>query len=165
MLRDWGQARKYEHTLKGYNYRMDDIQGAILGVKLKHLEAWTEARRSRAALYTRRLAGSAIDVPRERPGSRHVYHVYTVLSRERARLQASLQAREIRTGIHYPIPLHLQPAHADLGYRKGDFPVAEQLANEVLSLPMFPELSDHEVCEVADALQDALQTTSGHVGT
>ena len=157
MLRDWGAARKYEHALKGFNYRMDGIQGAILGVKLKHLPQWTEARRSRAALYTRLLADSAVTVPAERRGSRHVYHVYAVRTTERARLHAELTARGIQTGIHYPIPVHLQPAHADLGYRRGDFPVAERLADEVLSLPLYPELTDAQVEEVAAALREMTQ--------
>ena len=157
MLRDWGAERKYEHALKGFNYRMDGIQGAILRVKMKYIESWTEARRSRAALYARQLEGLPMQLPKERPGCRHVYHVYTVRTRDRQRLQAALLERGIHTGIHYPIPVHLQPAHADLGYARGDFPVAEQLANEVLSLPIYPELSDAHVGEVADALRGVLQ--------
>jgi dTDP-4-amino-4,6-dideoxygalactose transaminase len=157
MLRDWGAARKYEHVLKGFNYRMDGIQGAILNVKLSHLGAWTEARRSRAALYTSLLGDSPLVVPAERAGSRHVYHVYAVRTPERERVQEALQARGIHTGIHYPIPVHLQPAHADLGYRSGDFPVSEQLAREVLSLPLYPELTDDQVRQVAAALRAMTQ--------
>ena len=138
MLRDWGQAKKYEHRLKGFNYRMDGFQGAILRVKLRHLERWTEARRSRAALYGRLLQDSSLRPPVERAGCRHVYHVYTMRVADRARWQARLRERGIRTGIHYPIPVHLQPAHADLGYAAGDFPASERAAAEVLSLPMFP---------------------------
>jgi dTDP-4-amino-4,6-dideoxygalactose transaminase len=148
MLRDWGSARRYEHTLKGFNYRMDGIQGAILGVKMKHIEAWTEARRSRAAVYARTLADVPMQLPKERPGSRHVYHVYAVRTPERQRIHEALLEQGIHTGIHYPIPVHLQPAHADLGYEKGDFPVAERLAGEVLSLPMFPELTDTQIDEI-----------------
>jgi dTDP-4-amino-4,6-dideoxygalactose transaminase len=159
MLRDWGASRKYEHTLKGFNYRMDGIQGAILRVKMKYIEAWTDARRARAALYTQQLADLPMRLPKERPGCRHVYHVYAVRTRERQRIQASLQARGVQTGIHYPIPVHLQPAHADLGYRKGDFPVSERLADEVLSLPMFAELADDQVGEVAAGLRGVLQET------
>jgi dTDP-4-amino-4,6-dideoxygalactose transaminase len=157
MLRDWGAARKYEHTIKGFNYRMDGIQGAILRVKMKYLDAWTEARRSRAALYAQHLAGLPMRAPNERPGCRHVYHVYAVRTRERQRVQAALLERGIHTGIHYPIPVHLQPAHADLGYRRGDFPVSEQLAGEVLSLPLYPELTDAQVGAVAEALRGVLQ--------
>jgi dTDP-4-amino-4,6-dideoxygalactose transaminase len=157
LLRDWGAARKYEHTLKGFNYRMDGIQGAILRVKMKHIEGWTEARRSRAALYARELRDLPMRLPQERPGCRHVYHVYAVRTRERERLQAALLERGIHTGIHYPIPVHLQPAHADLGYTRGDFPVSEQLADEVLSLPLYPELTDAQVEHVAAALRGVLQ--------
>jgi len=157
LLRDWGAPRKYEHTLKGFNYRMDGIQGAILRVKMKHIEAWTEARRSRAALYARHLRDLPMRLPQERPGCRHVYHVYAVRTRERQRLQAALLERGVHTGIHYPIPVHLQPAHHDLGYRRGDFPVSEQLADEVLSLPLYPELTDTQVAEVAAALRGVLQ--------
>jgi dTDP-4-amino-4,6-dideoxygalactose transaminase len=157
LLRDWGAARKYEHTLKGFNYRMDGIQGAILRVKMKHIDAWTEARRSRAALYARELRALPMRLPQERPGCRHVYHVYAIRTRERQRLQAALLERGIHTGIHYPIPVHLQPAHADLGYTRGDFPVSEQLADEVLSLPLYPELTDAQVAYVAAALRGVLQ--------
>jgi dTDP-4-amino-4,6-dideoxygalactose transaminase len=153
VLRDWGQERKYEHRWKGFNYRMDAIQGAILRVKLRHLEAWTEARRSRAALYDRLLADGPVRTPAARGGSRHVYHVYAVRTRERQRLQEVLREQEVHTGIHYPIPVHLQPAHADLGYRAGDFPQAEAAAAEVLSLPLFAELADAEVATVAAAVR------------
>jgi dTDP-4-amino-4,6-dideoxygalactose transaminase len=153
VLRDWGQDTKYEHTYKGYNYRMDALQGAILRVKLRHLEAWTDLRRSRARLYDRLLADGPVKTPLERAGCRHVYHVYTVRTPERDRLQASLRERGISTGIHYPIPVHLQRAHADLGYRRGDFPHAERAAAEVLSLPMFPEMSDAQVEEVVSCVR------------
>jgi dTDP-4-amino-4,6-dideoxygalactose transaminase len=157
MLRDWGSARRYEHTFKGFNYRMEAFQGAILRVKMKYIEAWTEARRSRAAVYARALADAPMQLPEERPGCRHVYHVYAVRTPERDRIHATLREQGIHTGIHYPIPIHLQPAHADLGYKTRDFPVSEQLANEVLSLPMFPELTDEQIDEVATAVRDVLQ--------
>ena len=160
VLRDWGQRTKYEHVVKGYNYRMDAFQGAILRVKLRHLERWTEARRSRAGLYRRLLHGSPIQPPDERQGCRHAYHVYTVRVPERKRWQLRLRERGIQTGIHYPIPLHLQPAHADLGYRRGDFPAAERAAAEVLSLPMFPELTDAEVEVVAAAVCELAQAAA-----
>jgi dTDP-4-amino-4,6-dideoxygalactose transaminase len=159
VLRDWGQRTKYEHQVKGFNYRMEAFQGAILRVKLRHLERWTDARRSRAALYRQRLRGSPIEPPVEREGCRHAYHVYTVRVTDRARWQTCLRERGIQTGIHYPIPVHLQPAHADLGYRRGDFPAAERAADEVLSLPMFPELTDAEVEEVAAAVLDLARAT------
>jgi dTDP-4-amino-4,6-dideoxygalactose transaminase len=158
MLRDWGQAKKYEHTLKGFNARMDGIQGAILRVKLRHMEAWTESRRSRAALYDSLLAGSGLTLPQRRPECRHVFHCYTVRTPRRDRLADHLRARNIGTGIHYPIPVHLQPAHADLGHRQGDFPNAERAAGEVLSLPLYPELTDDQVRAVAAAVLEAAAT-------
>ncbi len=154
VLRDWGQEKKYEHRYKGFNYRMDGIQGAILRVKLRHLEAWTEARRSRAALYTELLAGAGLGTPVVRPGARHVFHVYTVRTSERDRYRRALAERGIHTGVHYPIPIHLQAAHADLGYSAGDFPHAERAAAEVLSLPMYAELSDAQIEQVAAAVRE-----------
>jgi len=152
VLRSWGEERRYEHSVKGFNYRMDGIQGAILRVKLRHLEAWTEARRARAADYARAFAGTGIDTPVERPGCRHVYHVYAVRLAHRDATRAALQAAAIQTGVHYPIPVHLQPAHADLGYSAGDFPISERVASQVLSLPMFPEMTTAQVQAVAAAV-------------
>ena len=153
MLRDWGQERKYHHVLKGYNYRLEAIQGTILGVKLRHLEYWTRARLGHARLYDTLLSPSPVKTPKAMPHARHVYHVYAVRSRERDALQSYLQTRGIQTGIHYPIPVHLQKAYADLGYRKGDFPHSERAATEVLSLPMYPELSSTAIEQVAQAIR------------
>lgn len=155
MLRDFGQEKKYHHALKGFNYRMEGIQGAILRVKLRHLEGWTEARRRLAAKYDLLLAGSRVATPPACPGDRHVYHVYAVRAENRDLLAARLLREEIHTGIHYPIPVHLQEAHADLGYREGSFPEAERAAREVLSLPMFPELQEADVETVAAAIRRA----------
>jgi dTDP-4-amino-4,6-dideoxygalactose transaminase len=152
MLRDWGAEKKYEHVLKGYNYRMEGLQGAVLGVKLKHLEAWTAARRAHAVRYTELLAGSGVITPLEMLYARHVWHVYTVRTAERDELQQALSAAGVQTGIHYPIPVHLQPAYADLGYRAGDFPHAEAAAKQVLSLPMFPEMTAAQMQEVVAAV-------------
>jgi dTDP-4-amino-4,6-dideoxygalactose transaminase len=152
MLRDWGAERKYHHVLKGYNFRMEGIQGAVLRVKLRHLEAWTEARRAAAARYDRMLPVQGILVPRQMPKSRHVYHIYAVRTSERVALQAALSAAGIQTGIHYPFPVHLLPAFSDLGCKAGDFPHAEKAAREVLSLPMFPELTEMQSAEVAAAV-------------
>ncbi|AFZ02035.1 DegT/DnrJ/EryC1/StrS family aminotransferase [Calothrix sp. PCC 6303] len=160
MLRDWGQERRYHHVLKGYNYRMDGIQGAILRVKLRYIEAWTEARRTHAAKYDQLLAESGVSTPTVMPYSRHVYHVYTVRvpyghatrTPQRDTLQKSLQEMEIQTGIHYPIPVHLQPAYAELGYKIGDFPHSEQASQEVLSLPMYAELNPESQTQVAKAI-------------
>jgi dTDP-4-amino-4,6-dideoxygalactose transaminase len=153
-LRDWGQEQRYHHVVKGFNYRMDGIQGAVLGVKLRHLESWTELRRSRARHYDSLLADSeTVQAPEQLPGRRHVYHIYAVRTPNRGDLQRMLQAEGIHTGLHYPIPVHLQPAHADLGYKTGDFPESEAAANEVLSLPIFPEMTAMQVEQVVAAVR------------
>jgi len=156
MLRDWGQDRKYHHVLRGFNYRMEGFQGAILRAKLRHLERWTEARRAVVQQYDELLADSGVETPAEMPWARHVYHVYTLRTEDRDGLQASLQAEGIQTGIHYPVPVHLQPAYADLGYGRGTFPRSEAAAEQVLSLPLYPELSSQAVAEVAGAVKKAV---------
>ena len=156
MLRDWGQDRKYHHILRGYNYRMEGFQGAILRVKLRHLEQWTEARRAVVAQYNEHLADAGVERPAEMPWARHVYHVYTLRADDRDGLQAALQAEGIQTGIHYPVPVHLQPAYADLGYGRGAFPRSEAAAAQVLSLPLYPELSSAAVAEVAGVVKKAV---------
>jgi dTDP-4-amino-4,6-dideoxygalactose transaminase len=160
MMRDWGQAKKYHHVLEGYNYRMDGVQGAVLGVKLRYLEQWTEARRAHAARYRELLDDSGIGLPVALEDRRHVYHVYAIRVAERDRLQEELSKRGVQTGIHYPIPVHLQPVHADLGYEAGDFPHAERLAAEELSLPMFAELTDDQVTAVAEAVRESVAQPS-----
>ncbi|GAB1538352.1 DegT/DnrJ/EryC1/StrS family aminotransferase [Scytonema sp. NUACC21] len=152
MLRDWGQERRYHHVLKGYNYRMDGIQGAILRVKLSYLDAWTNARRSHAALYDQLLTDSGVQTPTVMPYSHHVYHVYAIRSLQRDVLQQKLQEQGIQTGIHYPIPVHLQEAYSDLGYKPGDFPNSELAAREVLSLPMYAELTTANIHSIAETL-------------
>lgn len=156
MLRDWGQDRKYHHALRGFNYRMEGFQGAVLRVKLRHLEKWTEARRAIVNEYNRRLADSGVEVPHEMPWARHVYHVYTLRIDDRDAVQQSLSEAGIQTSIHYPVPVHLQPAYADLGYGRGAFPHAEAAARQVLSLPLYPELSLHAVAEVAEAVKKSV---------
>jgi dTDP-4-amino-4,6-dideoxygalactose transaminase len=153
MLRDWGQEKRYHHVLKGFNYRMEGFQGAILRVKLRYLEQWTEARRARARDYDRLLAGSAVQTPEQLAGRRHVYHIYAVRTPQRDALQQMLQNEGVQTGLHYPIPVHLQQAHADLGHKAGDFPHSEAAANEVLSLPMFPEMTATQAETVAAAVR------------
>jgi dTDP-4-amino-4,6-dideoxygalactose transaminase len=152
MLRDWGAEKKYQHVLKGYNFRLEGIQGAVLRVKLKHLEAWTEARRAAAARYDKLLAGSGVSTPYARPDSRHVYHLYAIRTQHRQAWQDAMLAQGIQTGIHYPTPVHLLPAFADLGYQAGQFPHSERAAGEVLSLPMFPELTAAQCERVAQAV-------------
>jgi dTDP-4-amino-4,6-dideoxygalactose transaminase len=149
----FAQEAKYHHAFAGYNYRMESFQGAILRVKLRHLDAWTEARRAHARRYGELLAGSAeVEIPVTMPWARHVHHIYAVRSGERDRLRAKLDGAGVQTGIHYPVPVHLQPAYAGMGYRPGDFPQSEKAANEVLSLPMFAELTDEQIDAVAAAV-------------
>ena len=160
ILRDWGQDRKYHHALRGFNYRMEGIQGAILRVKLRHLEAWTERRRAIAGGYHQLLASCGLELPVEMSWARHVYHLYTLRSKDRNALQKALSEEGIQTAVHYSIPAHLQPAYADLGYSKGAFPCAESAAHQVLSLPMYPELPDRAVELVANAVKRVTQPVS-----
>jgi len=153
MLRDWGAEKKYQHVLKGYNYRLEGVQGAILNVKLKYLEKWSNDRLSHAKLYNQLLAGSKVETPEIMDFGKPVFHVYAVRTTERENLMAYLTKEGIQHGIHYPFPVHLLPAHADLGYKPGDFPESEKAANQVLSLPMFPELTDEQIHIVSDAVQ------------
>jgi dTDP-4-amino-4,6-dideoxygalactose transaminase len=146
MLRDHGQAKKYYHGIIGWNARMDGIQGAILSVKLKYLKAWNEARRKNAGLYNERLGTvDGVVIPRESPDNKHVYHIYAIRVRNRDVLIKALADRDIHCGIHYPIPLHLQDAYRSLCLAEGCFPVAEKIASEFVSLPMFPELERDKI--------------------
>ncbi len=153
MLRDWGQDSKYHHVLRGFNYRMEGLQGAILQVKLRHLDRWIEARRAIAAAYNAGLADSGLALPREMPWARHVYHVYSLRTPDRDAFRSALQAEGVQTAVHYAIPVHLQPAYAELGYREGSFPESEAAANEVVALPIYPELSKENVDRVCDAVR------------
>ncbi len=155
LLRDHGRRDKYEHLVVGYGYRLDALQAAILGAKLPHLDAWNARRRAIADYYTELLTNSAVVPPYVPPHISPVYHIYAVRvpSGNRDGLRAHLKSRGIETGIHYPIPLHLQPVNANLGYQRGDFPHAEQVADEELSLPMYPELSDQQVEMIAEAVR------------
>lgn len=155
MLRDWGQEQRYHHVIKGYNYRMEGLQGAILRVKLRHLDKWTEARRAHASQYDGLLV-SVINTPNVMSYSYHVYHIYVVRSPRRDLLQQRLQERGIQSGIHYPIPVHLQQAYNDLGYKPGDFPVTELAANEVLSLPMYAELAQEDIETICSAVRESI---------
>jgi dTDP-4-amino-4,6-dideoxygalactose transaminase len=152
MLRDHGSSRKYHHELVGYNYRLEGIQGAVLGVKLRYLDDWNAARRDHANTYRRLLAGAGVGLPEEMEYGRPAYHIFPVFTPSRDRLQEHLKAEGIQTGIHYPIPVHLQPAHLDLGYGPGDFPITERAADETLSLPMFAELTMGQMETVAESI-------------
>lgn len=158
LLRDWGQEQKYHHSVLGYNYRMDGIQGAILRVKLRHLEAWTEARRRVADWYHQRLGDHPIKISCEADERRHVYHIFSVFHPERDALQEHLGHAGIQTGKHYPVPVHLQEAYRSLGYRMGDFPITERIASEQLSLPIYPEMTEADVELVSDSVLDWLRS-------
>ena len=157
MLCDHGRRGKYEHEIEGYNFRMDGIQAAILSVKLKHLDTWTEHRRRNAQLYNKYLQDSEVITPIEKDYAKHVYHCYVVRTKRRQAIQERLKAEGIATGVHYPIALHLQPVYTYLGYKRGDFPVSEQCADEVLSLPMFPELTEEALKKVSSHVKEALR--------
>lgn len=154
-LRDWGQEGRYNHVRHGFNFRMDNIQGAILGVKLRHLSRWTALRREIAAFYDGMLASAGVETPASPRGREHVYHVYAVRTARRDELRARLQQAGVATGLHYPRPVHLQPAYSDLGYGPGDFSVSERLATELLSLPIYPEMTAAQSRKVCEALRRA----------
>jgi dTDP-4-amino-4,6-dideoxygalactose transaminase len=152
LLRNWGTEQRYYHKLQGYNLRMDGIQGAVLRVKLRYLEQWTDARRANAALYTQWLAGH-LTTPEALAERRHVYHVYAIRVGNRAEVTKAFDAAQIQYGIHYPEPIHLCEAHADLGGKRGDFPIAEQVCAEILSLPLFPEMTREQIETVANVIK------------
>lgn len=157
MFRDHGQKQKYYHSLVGWNARMDGFQGAVLGVKLPYLPAWTDARRSHAALYNTLLADVAnVITPHEAKYAKHVYHIYAIRIRSRDALIKALADNGISCGIHYPVPLHLQKAYQHLGYGKGDFPIAEKCADEFVSLPMYPELPEESIRYVVEKIKEYL---------
>ncbi len=155
-LRNGGQSDRYRHEVAGFNSRLDEIQAAILRVGLHHLAAWTERRRALAAAYRLGLGGLGLTLPVEEPYARAVEHLFVVRHPKREALQAGLAARGVSTLIHYPIPLHLQPALAACGGKPGDFPVAEAAAGEILSLPLYPGLTDAQVQTVVEAVRDTL---------
>lgn len=158
MLRNYGSTKKYHHEMLGYNRRLDTIQAAVLRVKLQHLTDWSAARRQNAKRYNQLLADTDLILPMEADGTEPVYHLYVIRTDRRDELQAHLQERGIATVIHYPIPLHLQQAHKSLGYNQGDFPITEEYAEQILSLPMFPELTDEQAEYVAKAIYEFMPT-------
>jgi dTDP-4-amino-4,6-dideoxygalactose transaminase len=158
MLRDHGQSQKYYHDVEGYNGRIDAIQAGILRVKLKYLPEWNRKRRERADYY-RELFGSEVDavaVPEESRGTRSVYHLFVIRTQDRTQVQEHLRQANIGTQIHYPIPLHLQAANADLGYREGDFPISEGVATEILSLPIYPHLEPGQQRHIVKTVLESL---------
>lgn len=154
MIRDHGSERRYCHDLIGMNARLDEIQAVVLRAKLKHLADWNDSRRKHADLYNRLLKDTPVTLPVEAEKAKHVHHLFVIRSPERDALQTYLKEQGIFTGIHYPIPIHLQKAFAFLGYKVGDFPVTEQAVNEILSLPMFAELTDEEIVRITDTIKE-----------
>lgn len=155
-LRNYGQKVKYEHVIAGTNSRLDTIQAAILRAKLPHLDGWNAARNKHAAAYTAALAAGPFVLPKIAANRTHIFHLYVLQTENRAAIQEFLSARGIATGIHYPIPIHLQEACKDLGYRRGDFPITERAASRILSLPMFPELTAEQCEFVSSTLLQAV---------
>ncbi len=153
-LREHGSTQRYFHDEVGFNYRMEGIQGAVLGVKLRHLEKWTQGRRRVAQRYHELLAETPLQLPHETDYAESVYHLYVVRHARRDELKKHLEASKIGCALHYPLPLHLQKCYASLGYKAGDFPVAEKAARECLSLPIYPELTDEQIQRVADVIKD-----------
>jgi dTDP-4-amino-4,6-dideoxygalactose transaminase len=159
-LRDHAQEERYHHSEIGFNYRMDAMQGAVLGIKLKHLQSWIEARRLLANRYKKYLADLPLQLPHEAKDRSHVWHLFVVLHPERDRIRRELEERGIGTGLHYPIPLHMQKAYAHLGYVEGAFPVSEKIGRECMSLPLFPEMTVRQQDAVIEALKDCLREDS-----
>ena len=157
ILRDHGQVQKYQHTMVGWNCRMDGIQAAVLQVKLRYLARGNQKRRDHAALYARAFAGiEGVDLPSEADYARHVYHIYAIRVQERDRVIGAVQDQGIGCGIHYPVPIHLQTAYQHLAYQKNTFPVSERTSAEFISLPMYPELSEHQIERVVEAVEKSL---------
>ena len=155
MLRDHGSVKKYEHALPGYNFRLEGLQGGFLAVKLPHLDGWNDRRRRAARHYDNLLSGDGIVTPLEMPYAHHVYHLYVIQAEDREQLRRNLHAAGVETGLHYPGPLHLQEAYRSLGYKKGDFPVCEYLAERILSLPMFPDITREQVEYVISVIKES----------
>ncbi|NQT47355.1 MAG: DegT/DnrJ/EryC1/StrS family aminotransferase, partial [Chloroflexi bacterium] len=153
LLRTHGWRRKYYSDTIGYNSRLDELQAAILRVKLRHVDAWNDRRREIAEAYGRRLAEFGVVIPSEASYARHVYHLYVVRVKRRLELQERLRAMGIASAIYYPVPLHLVGAYAQLGHRQGDFPEAERAAQETLALPIYPEMSDEQLAYVAGVVE------------
>ncbi len=154
MARNYGQREKYYHELPGHNHRLDTVQAAVLRVKLRRLEERNAARRQHAELYRRLLADASLALPAGAPYAEHVWHLFVIRHQQRDALRAYLAERGIGCGIHYPVPIHLQEAYRGLGYRQGDFPVTERYAEQILSLPLYPELTPPMIEYIADAIRD-----------
>ncbi|PYT96971.1 MAG: erythromycin biosynthesis sensory transduction protein eryC1 [Acidobacteria bacterium] len=160
MLRNYGQKEKYRHLFRGYNRRLDTMQAAILRVKLKYLDKWNTARSRKAKLYQKHLEDSKVVVPGLAHAAESVWHLYVIRTEHRDQLKEHLASKGLNVGIHYPIPIHLQPAYQDLGYKRGDFPVTEAYADRILSLPMYAELTPEQIKRVSRAVVEFLSAKS-----
>jgi dTDP-4-amino-4,6-dideoxygalactose transaminase len=156
LLVNHGREEKYVHSVEGYNYRLDTLQAAVLNVKLKYLEKWTDQRIDNAKYYRQKLEQYPVILPEMREDKKHVFHIFAIAAKTRDRIAAALKEHQIATGIHYPLPLHLQPAYKHLGYVEGDLPVAEKLAGEFLSLPMFSELSKDDINKICSVIEQVI---------
>ncbi|MFC1557967.1 DegT/DnrJ/EryC1/StrS family aminotransferase [candidate division KSB1 bacterium] len=155
LLRNHGRKEKHTHIIEGFNYRMDALQAAVLSVKLKYLDGWSKKRRKHASFYNELLADTDVVTPKVADYSKHVYHIYCIRSKVRDKIIIALNDHNIAAGIHYPIPLHLQPCYEYLSYKKGDFPVTEKITQEILSIPIYPELTDEQInliCRIIKAV-------------
>ena len=159
-LREHGSTVRYYHDEVGFNYRMEGIQGAVLGVKLKHLPAWTDERRRVARRYTELLTDTPLQLPQSLPQTEGAWHLYVVRHPQRDELKKYLEANQVGCGLHYPLPLHLQKCYANLGYRAGDFPVAEKAARQCLSLPIYPELTNRQIQRVSNVVHEFFSRTA-----
>jgi dTDP-4-amino-4,6-dideoxygalactose transaminase len=157
LLREYGWRQRYVSEIPGLNSRLDELQAAILRVKLRYLDQWNEERRKKAKIYSEMLAPLGVICPSEGLEVKHVYHLYVIRTRKRDALQGFLKERGIESLIHYPVPIHLQKAYEDLGYRQGDLPLTEQCCLEILSLPLFPEMKEHKVEEVAESIRSFIE--------
>jgi dTDP-4-amino-4,6-dideoxygalactose transaminase len=158
--RSHGESKRYFHGRIGYNYRMDGFQGAVLNVKLRHLDNWTAKRQEFAKLYRECLAGTQVRIPEDRPGCESVYHLFTPWVQDRDAVREELARRGVQTAVHYPVPVHLQKAYAYLGYTPGSLPQTEKACAEVLSMPLFPEMSRDQVVYAADTLKHVVTSLS-----
>jgi dTDP-4-amino-4,6-dideoxygalactose transaminase len=162
MLRNYGQKEKYHHLFRGYNRRLDTLQAAVLRVKLRYLDSWNTARRHNAELYGRCLGGIPVALPACATGTQSVWHLYVIRTEHRDMLREHLVSQGINASVHYPIPIHLQPAYQDLGYKRGDFPVTESHAERILSLPMYAELRADQIECVAHEIRNFLTASSAN---
>lgn len=153
MMRNYGQKEKYNHIFLAYNSRLDNLQAAILSVKLKYLDGWNKKRQQNALIYNELLKDLPVIIPYKLDNVEHVYHLYVIRTEKRDELEEYLKTNGISTGLHYPIPIHLQRAYKDLDYKIGDFPVTEKLSKEILSLPMFPELEEKDIYHICKTIK------------